>query len=280
MSEDQLEQEVLVWLTEAGYRKQIPDLFLTNELLVISDGSEARFGSLSASGERFMQWRTTTDGRTIDPLGKFSELEALVRGLLAPPFLLDYAQHLRDALPNATSVAFTGTPVAAEGRDTRAVFGDYIHVYDMQQAQEDGATVAIYFESRLKSRWAALEKVVGVQPRVAAVAADLVAHFAERSRAQAGKAMVVAMSRDICVHLYDAIVRLRPHLYSGQVKKRLEKRFMDPDDPLRMVIVRDMWLTGFDALCVHTLYVDKLISASSTRPSSPRCATCRRGASR
>ncbi len=228
-----------------------------------------------------------------------------------------YAQHLRDALPNATFVAFTGTPVNSQDRDTRAVFGDYIHVYDMQQAKEDGATVAIYYESRLaklrlkdddlalldeevdelaedeeestqaqlKSRWAALEKVVGATPRIASVAADLVAHFEERNKAQDGKAMVVAMSRDICVHLYDEIVRLRPdwhsadpeqgaikvvmtgsasdkallraHIYSAQVKKRLEKRFKDPADPLRMVIVRDMWLTGFDAPCVHTMYVDK-----------------------
>jgi type I restriction enzyme R subunit len=187
----------------------------------------------------------------------------------------------------------------------------------MQQAKEDGATVAIYYESRLaklklkdedlpliddevdelaedeeesiqsklKSRWAALEKVVGAEPRVASVAADLVTHFEERNKAQTGKAMVVAMSRDICVHLYNEIIKLRPdwhdpdpengaikivmtgsasdkallrpHIYSSQVKKRLEKRFKDPADPLQLVIVRDMWLTGFDAPCVHTLYVDK-----------------------
>ena len=245
-----------------------------------------------------------------------------VHAEFAPPeyqvhYQAGYAQHLRDALPNATFVAFTGTPVSSTDRDTRAVFGDYIHVYDMQQAKEDGATVAIYYESRLaklrlkdddlalldeevdelaedeeestqaqlKSRWAALEKVVGATPRIASVAADLVAHFEERNKAQDGKAMVVAMSRDICVHLYDEIVRLRPdwhsadpelgaikvvmtgsasdkallrpHVYSAQVKKRLEKRFKDPADPLRIVIVRDMWLTGFDAPCVHTMYVDK-----------------------
>ncbi len=232
-------------------------------------------------------------------------------------YQVGYAQHLRDALPHAIFVAFTGTPVSGEDRDTRAVFGDYISVYDMQQAREDGATVAIYYESRLaklglkpdelatiddevdelaedeeesqqarlKSRWAALEKVVGAEPRIASVAADLVAHFEERGQAQTGKAMVVAMSREICVHLHDEIVRLRPdwhsddpeqgaikivmtgtasdkallrpHVYSAQVKKRLEKRFKNPDDPLRMVIVRDMWLTGFDAPCVHTLYIDK-----------------------
>ena len=235
----------------------------------------------------------------------------------AARYQVGYAQHLRDALPNATFVAFTGTPVSSEDRDTRAVFGDYIHIYDMQQAKEDGATVAIYFESRLaklslkadelpqidaevdelaedeeesqqaklKSRWAALEKVVGAEPRIAAVAADLVAHYEERCKAQTGKAMVVTMSRDICVHLYNEIIKLRPdwhdadpekgavkivmtgsasdkallrpHIHSGQVKKRLEKRFKDPADPLRIVIVRDMWLTGFDAPCVHTLYVDK-----------------------
>jgi type I restriction enzyme R subunit len=232
-------------------------------------------------------------------------------------YQVGYAQNLRDALPNATFVAFTGTPVSSEDRDTRAVFGDYIHIYDMQQARDDGATVAIYYESRLaklglreeslegvddevdelaedeeddqkallKSRWAALEKVVGSEPRIKQVAADLVQHFEERDNAQSGKAMVVAMSRDICAHLYDAIIALRPnwhdddpekgvikvvmtgsasdkpllrpHIYSKQVKKRMEKRFKDPDNPMRLVIVRDMWLTGFDAPCVHTMYVDK-----------------------
>jgi type I restriction enzyme, R subunit len=522
------------------YKAQVADVFTYNELLVISDGTEARMGSLSANAERFMQWRTI-DGVALDPLGKFQELETLVRGVLAPAYLLDYlryfvlfeddgtlvkkvagyhqfhavraaveqvvtaastidatrrgkggvvwhtqgsgksitmtcfaarvmqeprlenptivvitdrndldgqllgvfslsqdllreqpqqattrqrlrelldnrpsggivfatiqkfmpgededtfpvlstrrnivviadeahrtqygfeatlktrkvkdgaspapsratayvtgegpsvastadfvppeyavqqvskyqagyAQHLRDALPQATFVAFTGTPVSSTDRDTRSVFGDYIHVYDMQQAQEDGATVAIYYESRLaklglneaelshlddevdelaedeeesqqaklKSHWAALEKVVGAEPRIASVAADLVAHFEERNNAQDGKAMVVAMSREICVHLYNEITRLRPnwhnddpeqgaikivmtgsasdkallrpHVYSSQTKKRLEKRFKNPTDPLKLVIVRDMWLTGFDAPCVHTLYVDK-----------------------
>ena len=496
------------------YKEQIPDLFQYNEVLVISDGSEARMGSLSANAERFMQWRTI-DGVNLDPLGSFGELETLVRGVLAPEFLLDYlryfvlfeddgklvkkiagyhqfhavraaigqvvaasrldasgnrkgkggvvwhtqgsgksitmtcfaarvmqetrmenptilvitdrndldgqlfgvfslsqdllreqpvqaltrqdlrdklanrpsggivfatiqkfapgadedsfpllsdrhnivviadeahrtqygfeaklkevklpqvaeaaahyqtkfqvgyAQHLRDALPNATFVAFTGTPVSSEDRDTRAVFGDYIHIYDMQQAKEDGATVAIYYESRLaklglkeealpqiddevdelaeeeeesqqerlKSKWAALERIVGAEPRIAQVAADMVSHFESRCAAQAGKGMVVAMSREICVHLYNAIVALRPewhdadpmkgaikivmtgsasdkallrpHIYPKQVKKELEGRFKDPNDPLKLVIVRDMWLTGFDAPCVHTMYVDK-----------------------
>lgn len=509
------------------YKEQIPDVFQYNEVLVISDGSQARLGSLSSDAERYMQWRTI-DGVTLDPLGQFNELETLIRGVLAPPLLLDYlrffvlfeddgglikkiagyhqfhavraaiaqavlasrpggshkggvvwhtqgsgksitmtcfaarvmretamenptivvitdrndldgqlfgvfslaqdllreqpvqagtrqelrallkgrpsggiifttiqkftpgededsfpllsdrsnivviadeahrtqygfeaklkarkiapahalppgadsasganlavaeapaayqhryqvgyAQNLRDALPNATFVAFTGTPVSGEDRDTRAVFGDYIHVYDMQQAKDDGATVAIFYESRLaklglkeaelddmdaevdelaedeegdeqsrlKGKWAALEKVVGAEPRIRQVALDMIAHFEERSKAQTGKAMVVAMSREICVHLYQQIVRLRPdwhdddpakgaikvimtgsasdkallrpHIHPRQVKKDLEKRFKDPADPLRMVIVRDMWLTGFDAPCVHTLYVDK-----------------------
>ncbi len=482
------------------YKDQIPVIFQYNEILIISDGSEARMGSLSANIERFMSWRTI-DGVTLDPLGQFGELETLTRGILSPAYFLDYlrffilfeddgelvkkiagyhqfhavraaiqqvinasrpdgnkkggvvwhtqgsgksitmtcfaarvmrevamenptivvitdrndldgqlfgvfslgqdllreqpvqaesrqdlraklnnrpsggivfatiqkfmpgededifpvlsdrrnivviadeahrtqygftaelkgksgqekynvgyAQHLRDALPNATFVAFTGTPVSSEDRDTRAVFGDYIHIYDMQQAKDDGATVAIYYESRLaklslnsdqipridddvdelaedeedseqaklKSRWAALEKIVGAEPRIKQVAADLINHFEERNKAQYGKAMIVGMSRDICVHLYNEIIALRPewhsddptngaikvvmtgsasdkpllrpHIYSKQVRKDLEKRFKNPNDELRLVIVRDMWLTGFDVPCAHTLYIDK-----------------------
>ncbi|MBP7201834.1 MAG: HsdR family type I site-specific deoxyribonuclease [Propionivibrio sp.] len=453
------------------YKAQIPDVFHYNELLVISDGSDARLGSLSANSERFMQWRTI-DGVTLDPLGEFNELETLIRGVLAPATLLDYlrffvlfeddgtlikkvagyhqfhavrsaidrvvaasrpgsdaatkgkgggvwhtqgsgksitmtcfaarvmqetamenptivvitdrndldgqlfgvfslaqdllreqpvqaetrqdlrtklanrpsggiifatiqkfmpdpgedffprlsdrhnivviadeahrtqygfeaklrtftpktpttsandplallaaeptasyqvayqvgyAQHLRDALPNATFVAFTGTPVSSEDRDTRAVFGDYIHIYDMQQAKEDGATVAIYFESRLaklalkedelphldeeveelaedeeesqqarlKSRWAALEKVVGAEPRIARVAADIVAHFEERNKAQDGKAMVVAMSREICVHLYNEIVKLRPDWHDADPENRGDELGLSEDE--------------------------------------------------
>ncbi|WP_346380623.1 type I restriction endonuclease subunit R [Acidithiobacillus sp.] len=228
-----------------------------------------------------------------------------------------YAHYLRQGLPNATFVAFTGTPISSDDRDTRAVFGEYVHVYDVEQAVKDGATVPIYYESRLaklqlkeaeapklndevdeltedeeattkaltQRRWAALEKVVGAQPRVQKVAEDIVQHFEARRAALEGKAMVVAMSREVCVHLYNAIVALkpewhdedpekgaikivmtgsasdkallRPHIYPSEVKKRLEKRFKDPDDPLKVVIVRDMWLTGFDAPCAHTMYVDK-----------------------
>ncbi|ABO53032.1 type I restriction endonuclease subunit R [Burkholderia vietnamiensis] len=229
-----------------------------------------------------------------------------------------YAQYLRDALPEATFVAFTGTPVSLDDRDTRAVFGDYVHIYDIEQAVKDGATVPIYYESRLASlelkegdasilddevdeltedeendeakvatlrRWAALEKIVGAPPRIQKVAADIVSHFENRQAVMDGKAMIVAMSRDICVHLYNAITQLRPewhsddstqgaikivmtgsasdkamlkpHIYSKKVRDDLEKRFKDPSDPFKLVIVRDMWLTGFDAPCMHTMYIDK-----------------------
>jgi type I restriction enzyme R subunit len=482
------------------YKEQIPDIFQYNGILVISDGVDARMGSLSANKERFMRWRTI-DGNTLDPLGEFRELETLTRGLFTPSYLLEYlqffilfeddrklvkkiagyhqfhavraalqkviiasrpdgnkkggvvwhtqgsgksitmtcfaarmmrepalenptivvitdrndldgqlfgvfslshellrdqplqaetrqdlraqlnnrasggmvfttiqkfmpgededsfpvlsnrrnviviadeahrtqygfaaklkgkagqekysvgyAQHLRDALPNATFVAFTGTPVAMEDRDTRAVFGDYIHIYDVQQAKDDGATVPIYYEPRLaklsldkkemltldqdidelsedeenseqaqlKPGWITLEKIVGAQSRIKQVAHDLVAHFEKRCKEQYGKGMIVGMSRDICVHLYDEIIALRPgwhsedpakgaikvvmtgsasdkpllrpHIYSQQTRKDLENRFKDPEDDLRLVIVRDMWLTGFDVPCAHTLYIDK-----------------------
>jgi type I restriction enzyme, R subunit len=229
-----------------------------------------------------------------------------------------YAQYLRDALPGATFVAFTGTPVSLNDRDTRAVFGDYVHIYDIEQAVRDGATVPIYYESRLTRlelaetdvtlldsevdelaeddegdvgkvaklrRWAALEQLVGAPPRIQKVAADIVAHFESRLSAMDGKAMVVAMSRDICVHLYNAIAAIRPewhsddpmqgamkvvmtgsasdktllkpHIYPKEVRKRLETRFKNPADPFKLVIVRDMWLTGFDAPCLHTMYADK-----------------------
>jgi type I restriction enzyme R subunit len=240
----------------------------------------------------------------------------------AGKYVFGYAKHLRDALKNASFIGFTGTPIALEDKDTRAVFGDYVSIYDIQDAVDDGATVPIFYESRLakldvnqagidvlneqvdevmedeediasrertKSEWAALEKLVGAEPRLAQVAKDLVEHFETRSATLDGKAMIVCMSRDICAQLYKTIVTLRPdwhdddpekgaikvvmtgsaadkellqpHLYSKQVKKRLEKRlekrFKDAKDPLMLVIVRDMWLTGFDAPCCHTMYVDK-----------------------
>jgi len=232
-------------------------------------------------------------------------------------FKYGYAQHLRDAVPNATFIGFTGTPIESEDRDTRAVFGDYISVYDIEDAVADGATVPIYYESRLakldldaevlkeidddvgdleigeeqsdrekfKSKWSALEKLVGAKARIEQIANDLVEHFEERTAIIEGKGMIVAMSRQIAVELYDAIVALRPewdsedplkgaikiimtgsasddanmqkHLYSKQTKKEIEKRFKDPEDELKLVIVRDMWLTGFDAPSVHTMYIDK-----------------------
>ena len=235
-----------------------------------------------------------------------------------------FAKALRDALPSATFLAFTGTPLSRDDRDTRAVFGNYVSVYDIQQAVEDGATVPIYYESRLaklalkeplfsrmdqqvdelfadeddiptaeraKTRWAALAALVGSQPRLQQVAKDLVRHYEQRCRTQPGKAMVVAMSRDICVRLYNEIIALRPHWHdpdhkkgtvkvvmtaaatdeehlqphhtNKQQRKDLEKRFKDPGDPLRMVLVRDMWLTGFDAPCLATLYVDKLMRGAN-----------------
>ncbi|WP_438031576.1 type I restriction endonuclease subunit R [Sorangium sp. So ce204] len=234
-------------------------------------------------------------------------------GYLVPGF----AQHMRDALPNASFIGFTGTPVDAIDKNTRAVFGDYISVYDIQRAVEDGATVPIYYESRiakldlnddlkkviddefeevteqeeesrkerLKSRWAALEAVVGAEKRVKMIAEDLVRHFDARIETMAGKAMVVCMSRRICVDMYAALVALRPDWHDpdddkGAIKvvmtgsasdplawqqhirnkarlRDLADRLKDPNDPLKVVIVRDMWLTGFDAPCLHTLYVDK-----------------------
>jgi type I restriction enzyme R subunit len=245
-------------------------------------------------------------------------LERAPRALGASTIRYGYAQYLRDALPGATFVAFTGTPVSLDDRDTRAVFGDYVHIYDIEQAVRDGATVPIYYESRLAKlelkgadvtqldsevdelaegeegdaakvaklrRWAALEQLVGAPPRIQKVAADIVAHFENRLTVMDGKAMVVAMSRDICVHLYNAIIALRPewhsgdpmqgaikvvmtgsasdkallkpHIYPKEVRKRLEARYKNPNDPFKLVIVRDMWLTGFDAPCLHTMYIDK-----------------------
>jgi type I restriction enzyme R subunit len=228
-----------------------------------------------------------------------------------------FAQHVRDALPNASFIGFTGTPVELTDRNTRSVFGDYISIYDIQRAVADGATVPIYYESRLaklaldeqekprldsafeevtegeeaerkeqlKSKWAALEAIVGADKRVKLIAADLVEHFARRQEAIAGKAMIVCMSRRICVDLYNALVALhpewhsdddaqgaikvvmtgsasdklewQPHIRSKPRREALAQRFKDPSDPLQLVIVRDMWLTGFDAPCMHTMYVDK-----------------------
>ena len=232
-------------------------------------------------------------------------------------FIDGFARHMRDALPQASFVGFTGTPIELNDANTRAVFGDYISVYDIQRAVEDQATVPIYYESRLaklaldesekptidpefeeategeeverkeelKTKWAQLEAIVGAEKRLKLVAQDIVAHFEDRIEAMDGKAMVVCMSRRICVALYRELVRLHPDWHhqdddQGNLKvvmtgaasdppdwqplirnksrrEALANRFRDAADPLRMVLVRDMWLTGFDAPSLHTMYVDK-----------------------
>ena len=226
-----------------------------------------------------------------------------------------YAKYLRDALPNATFVGFTGTPVASTDKNTQMVFGNYIDVYDMTQAVADGSTVKIYYESRviplnlpqsldldeaynditedqeedvkqrLKSKWSRIEALAGAKPRVEALAKDIIQHFETRQQAMKGKGMIVTMSRRIAVDLYDEIIRLKPEWHSddddkgvikvvmtgsssdptsfqrhiGPKKRRnlLEKRMKDVDDELQLVIVRDMWLTGFDVPSMHTMYIDK-----------------------
>jgi type I restriction enzyme R subunit len=482
------------------YKENIPNLFNTNVNLIISDGVEARVGSLTADQERFMRWRTI-DGDNVDPLGEHRDLETLIKGLFNKETFLQYIKHfcifeenktiikkiaeyhqyhavqkaverivssskpngdkkggvvwhtqgagkslemtclagklitesrlenptllmvtdrqdldgslfdtfndagnllaesptkaesrkdlreqlnnkpsggiifttihkfgldkgedkfptltdrhnvvvicdeahrtqygfkghvdkktgeikyglaksMRDALPNATFVAFTGTPISKDDRDTQSVFGNYVSIYDIQQAVEDGATVPIYYESRLakislkeneipiidekveeifddsvdddrekeraKSRWAQLEAVVGAEPRIKQITEDLIKHFETRTQTQPGKAMIVCMSREICVKFYEALRKLKPELHDKDLskgkmkivmsasasdvkefqphhtnrlqKKDLENRFKDPSDPLKIVIVRDMWLTGFDAPCLSTMYVDK-----------------------
>lgn len=226
-----------------------------------------------------------------------------------------YAKYLRDALPNATFVGFTGTPVASTDKNTQMVFGNYIDVYDMTQAVADGSTVKIYYESRviplnlpqnldldesyneitedqeddvkqrLKSKWSRIEALAGAQPRIEALAKDIIQHFETRQQAMKGKGMIVTMSRRIAVDLYDEIIRQKPKWHSddddkgvikvvmtgsssdpasfqrhiGPKKRRnlLEKRMKDVNDELQLVIVRDMWLTGFDVPSMHTMYIDK-----------------------
>nr|BAL57131.1 type I restriction enzyme, R subunit [uncultured prokaryote] len=232
-------------------------------------------------------------------------------------FIDGFARHMRDALPNASFIAFTGTPLELEDRNTRAVFGDYISIYDIQRAVADGATVPIYYEARLakldlpeelkprideefeevtegeeverkerlKTKWAQLEAIVGSDRRLRLVAQDIVEHFERRLEAMDGKAMVVCMSRRICVDLYNEIVRLRPgwhhtdddkgvvkvvmtgsasdpaewqpHIRDKRRREMLARRFRDANDPFKLVIVRDMWLTGFDCPSLHTMYLDK-----------------------
>ena len=232
-------------------------------------------------------------------------------------FVDGFARHMRDALPNTSFVGFTGTPIELRDANTRAVFGDYISIYDIRRSVEDGATVPIYYESRLakltldegerpridedfeeategeeverreklKTKWAQLEAVVGAENRVKQIAEDIVAHFDQRLEVLNGKAMVVCMSRRICIDLYRELVRRRPdwhgdddgkgamkvvmtgsasdrlgwqpHIRNKARREALAQRFRDPNDPLKVVLVRDMWLTGFDAPSLHTMYVDK-----------------------
>jgi type I restriction enzyme R subunit len=228
-----------------------------------------------------------------------------------------FAKYLRDALPNASFIGFTGTPIEATDINTPAVFGNYIDIYDIQRAVEDQATVKIYYEGRLakidlesserpnidsnfeevtedeetttkeklKNKWARLEALVGAEKRINQIAKDIVTHFENRLASIDGKAIIVCMSRSICVDLYNAIIALKtdwhykddnqgiikvvmtgsasddqkmqPHIRSKKRRQDLAKRFQEPNNPLKLVIVRDMWLTGFDAPCLHTLYVDK-----------------------
>jgi len=232
-------------------------------------------------------------------------------------FIDGFAKHMRDALPNASFIGFTGTPIEKTDRNTIAVFGDYIDIYDIEQAVKDGATVKIYYESRLaklelkqderpridpsfeeategeevakkeklKSKWARMEAIVGSEKRIRQIALDIVNHFELRETALQGKAMIVCMSRRICVELHNEIVKLRPkwydkddekgsikvimtgsatdradwqeHVRNKQRRRELSNRMKDETDPLKIAIVRDMWLTGFDAPCLHTMYIDK-----------------------
>lgn len=235
-------------------------------------------------------------------------------------FIDGFAKHMRDALPNASFIGFTGTPIEKEDRNTIAVFGDYIDIYDIEQAVNDGATVRIFYESRLaklelkseerpkidpkfeeltegeelikkeklKTKWARMEAIVGAEKRIRQIASDIVNHFEEREKTLEGKAMVVCMSRRICVDLHNEIIKLRPewyhkdddkgvikvimtgsasdpvewqeHIRNKERRRDLGDRLKDPGDSMKIAIVRDMWLTGFDAPALHTMYVDKPMS--------------------
>lgn len=233
-------------------------------------------------------------------------------------FIEGFARHMRNALPNASFIGFTATPIESDDRSTPVVFGDYIDIYDIQRAVEDGATVRIYYEGRLAklelddderpkidpefeevtegeednvkrnlmSKWSRMESMVGTPKRIGLIADDIVEHFAKRLEAMDGKAMIVCMSRRICVDLYNALIKLRRewhhedddkgslkvvmtgsasdpvdwqgHIRGGKARRELlANRFKDPNDVLKIAIVRDMWLTGFDVPCLHTMYVDK-----------------------
>jgi len=233
------------------------------------------------------------------------------RNVIGKKVVYGFAKYMRDALPNATYLGFTGTPIENTDINTPAVFGSYVDIYDISQAVEDGATVTIYYESRLakinlseqgkklvkeldddlakedtqkaKVKWTQLEALIGSESRLKNIAQDIVTHFEQRQTVFEGKAMIVAMSRQIAVNLYHEIIKLKPEWHSDKLDKgvikvvmtsassdgpKMEKhhteqrralaeRLKNPDDELKLVIVRDMWLTGFDAPCLHTLYIDK-----------------------
>jgi len=310
-------REVVGWAPEqAGSRADLRDKLRTEGGGVIFTTIQKFFpepgGDLPAPGEARQtgQHSILSDRRNIVVLADEAHRSQY-------DFIDGFARHMRDALPNASFIGFTGTPIELADKNTRAVFGDYISVYDIQRAVADGATVPIYYESRLakltlsgaekpqidagfdeategeeverkeklKTKWAQLEAIVGSPPRLDVIARDIVDHFEKRLAAMNGKAMIVCMSRRICVALYDELIELCPqwsgeddaqgilkvvmtgsasdgeewqqHIRDKARREALAVRFRNPADPFQIVIVRDMWLTGFDAPSLHTMYVDK-----------------------
>ena len=278
--------------------------------------------SVNAGGVVFTTIQKFTPETGVDTLTSLSDRRNIV--VIADEahrsqydFIDGFARHMRDALPNASFVGFTGTPIELEDANTRGVFGEYISVYDIRRSEEDKATVPIYYENRLaelkldedekpnidpdfeevtegeelegkealKTKWAQLEVVVGAENRIRQIAEDLISHFEQRLEEMDGKAMVVCMSRRICVELYKELVKLRPdwegqddasgsikvvmtgsasdppdwqpHIRNKPRREELGRRFRDPNDPFKVALVRDMWLTGFDCPSLHTMYVDK-----------------------
>jgi type I restriction enzyme, R subunit len=294
--------------------RQIPEQAESREDLLDKIHSRASGGVIFTTIQKFLPWTESS--------GPLSDRDNIV--VIADEahrsqydFIDGYARYMHDALPNASFIGFTGTPIELSDKNTRAVFGNYISIYDIQQAVEDGATVKIYYEGRLaklelnekerphidrefdevtegeeiekkekyKTKWSALEAIVGAEKRVHLIAQDFIIHFEQRLEAMDGKAMIVCMSRRICVDFYDAIIALRPEWHSDDDKKGVIKivmtgsasdplswqnhirtkerrfdladRYRDPSDPFKIVIVRDMWLTGFDVHPLHTMYIDK-----------------------
>lgn len=303
---------------QAGNRNEL------KKLLAVTSGGIV-FTTIQKFLPEIVEEITLEDGSTRKIKGKYDRLSERKNIVVIADeahrsqydFMDGFARHMRDALPNASFIGFTGTPIETTDKNTQAVFGDYIDVYDIQQAVDDGATVRIYYENRLakiqlreeekprideefeelteseeltnrqrlKAKWARLEAIVGNDHRIKLIAQDIVNHFEERDAILDGKAMIVCMSRRICVDLYNAIIKIKPdwhhddddkgmikvvmtgsssdpldyqpHLRSKQKRKELGDKIKDPKDPLKIAIVRDMWLTGFDAPSMHTLYVDK-----------------------